>query len=101
MEDSNVKAKEQQSKETAAVTPSMPNWIRRRYMVVAAVFLLVLAAAVIVRPLDRRNDPKPQQAATPSSSDVIEATPEQLEQVRIETVREQVIDLDLQTTGKV
>lgn len=102
MEDSNVKAKEQQSQETAAVTPSMPNWIRRRYMVVAAVFLLVvLAAAVIVRPLDRRTDPKPQQAATPSSSDVIEATPEQLEQVRIETVREQVIDLDLQTTGKV
>jgi len=101
MEDSNVKAKEQQSQETAAVTHSTPNWIRRRYMVVAAVFLLVLAAAVIVRPLDRRNDPKPQQAATPSSSDVIEATPEQLEQVRIETVREQVIDLDLQTTGKV
>ncbi len=51
--------------------------------------------------MDRRTDPKPQQAATPSSSDVIEATPEQLEQVRIETVREQVIDLDLQTTGKV
>ena len=77
MEDSNVKAKEQQSQETAAVTSSMPNWIRRRYMVVAAVFLLVvLAAAVIVRPLDRRTDPKPQQAATPSSSDVIEATPE-------------------------
>ena len=101
MEDSNVKAKEQQSQETAAVTHSTPNWIRRRYMVVAAVFLLVLAAAVIVRPLDRRNDPKPQQAAAPSSSDVIEATPEQLEQVRIETVREQVIDLDLQTTGKV
>ena len=101
MEDSNVKAKEQQSQETAAVTHSTSNWIRRRYMVVAAVFLLVLAAAVIVRPLDRRNDPKPQQAATPSSSDVIEATPEQLEQVRIETVREQVIDLDLQTTGKV
>ena len=63
MEDSNVKAKEQQSQETAAVTHSTPNWIRRRYMVVAAVFLLVLAAAVIVRPLDRRNDPKPQQAA--------------------------------------
>src|SRR5262249_16962213 len=34
-------------------------------------------------------------------NDVIEPTPEQLAQVHVESVREQLIDVDLQTTGKV
>jgi cobalt-zinc-cadmium efflux system membrane fusion protein len=37
----------------------------------------------------------------PSSSDAIEATPEQLKEIRVESVREQDVDFNFQTTGKV
>src|SRR4029079_15599418 len=41
--------------------------------------------------------PQPSKA----SPDVIEATPDQLKQIHVEAVRDQEIDLDLETTGKV
>jgi cobalt-zinc-cadmium efflux system membrane fusion protein len=65
---------------------------------------LVLIVAVFLRREGGANPPK--AAAAPAASDpippdTVEATPEQLTQLKVEAVNEQAIDLDLETTGKV
>ena len=75
---------------------------RGRYGAIVIVGLVVvLVAAFTVRRQDARTDQTPAPQIPKSSNDVIEATPEQLKQIRVETVRDQFIDLDLETTGKI
>src|SRR5437773_1208916 len=75
---------------------------RGRYGAIVIVGLVVvLVAAFTVRRQDARTDQTPAPQIPKSSNDVIEATPEQLKQIRVETVRDQFIDLDLEATGKV
>src|SRR5881397_3030549 len=85
--------------------PAPPAEIKtsRRYMIVAAALLLVIiaGAALMRREAGRGSDSRADPAAATPSGDIIEATPEQLQQIRIEEVREQVMDVDLETTGKV
>jgi len=76
---------------------------RRSYTVVAIIALVVV---VIVGFLVRRQEARTEitEAATTApkpSPDTVEATPEQLRQVRIEPVRQLEMALDLETTGKV
>jgi cobalt-zinc-cadmium efflux system membrane fusion protein len=74
---------------------------RHRYAVIGIlVIAALLIAAFLVRQEGRTNVAASEQPA-PSSPDVIEATPEQLRQIRVEPVRDQEIEFDLQTTGKV
>jgi cobalt-zinc-cadmium efflux system membrane fusion protein len=74
---------------------------RGRYVAVAFAAVVVLLGVLLIYRQDARTDET--RAATPpkSASDIIEATPDQLAQINVEPVREQVIDLDLETTGKV
>jgi len=77
--------------------------VSHRYAVIGMVIFLVLVGGLFVT---HRKNGKPieaEAAAQPSAAlnDVIEPTPEQLAQVHVESVREQIIDVDLQTTGKV
>src|SRR5262245_48761042 len=69
--------------------------------VTIVVFLLVLIAGFVVRYEEARTDVPPAPTAAKSSAEVIEPTPEQLRQVRVEAVRDREIELDLETTGKV
>src|SRR5690242_17705675 len=67
-----------------------------------AVTILLIAAAVFV--FTRRPGPaaEPQTAkADVVPAGVIEATGEQLNQIRVEPVREQTIDVNLEATGRV
>ncbi|HYR87152.1 MAG TPA: efflux RND transporter periplasmic adaptor subunit [Terriglobia bacterium] len=91
-----------QTEEQQAPTPT-PRPTSRRYLIVVAVVLaLLLIAAAVVRRDDARNgDAQIPQSSAPRSSEVTEATPEQLKQIRVEAVREDLMDLDLETTGKV
>lgn len=75
---------------------------KRPLLIFVPAVVLVLIAGVVLR----REAKTPTVAAQAPSieaktDDVIEATPEQMKQIRIETVHEQAIDLDLETTGKV
>jgi membrane fusion protein, heavy metal efflux system len=73
--------------------------VSRRYIAIAVGALIVLTIGAT---LARRRDAKTNESQPPApSSDVIDPTPEQLAQVHVEPVREQVIDLDFETTGKV
>jgi len=77
----------------------------KRYMLICvpAVALIVIVA-VFLRREGGANPPDAaaaQPAAESRPSDTVEATPEQLTQIKVEPVREQAIDLDLETTGKV
>src|SRR5262249_3794456 len=67
---------------------------------VAALIVIVVAAA-IVRRQEARSDDVHADATPKSTPDVFEATPDQLQQIRVEPVREQAIDMPLETTGKV
>src|SRR5262245_36839392 len=70
-----------------------------RYVAIA---VGVLIAVTIGVPLARHKDGKMNESQPPAApSDVIDPTPEQLAQVHVEPVREQVVDLDFETTGKV
>src|SRR6266478_4999126 len=102
MDDLNAKTEEQVPVETGPVAPPLKS-TRRRYLIIVAVVLAVLLiAAAVVRREDARNgDAQLPQSSVSRSSDVIEATPEQLKQIRVEAVHETFIDLDLETTGKV
>ena len=62
--------------------------------------VIVLVAAFLVRRQEARTDAAPPPASK-ASEDIIEATPEQMKQIRVAPVRDQEIDLDLETTGKV
>jgi len=75
---------------------------KRRYMLMAVVIMLgaLIGAAVIRRDGQSGN----AQAETPSvahAADEIQATSDQLKQIRVEKVRERLVDLGLETTGKV
>ncbi len=75
---------------------------RRRYALIVIIALAILViAAFVVRRQEARTDTTAAPATAKSSNDVIEATPEQLRQIRVDRVREQDIALDLETTGKV
>src|SRR5262245_31286845 len=74
--------------------------VRRRYGAIAIVALTLLVAAFVVRRQEARTDEPPAPAPKPPS-DVVEATPDQLRQIRVEAVREQLIGMDLEATGKV
>src|SRR5262245_63909933 len=70
-----------------------------RYIAIAVAVLIVVAIAAT---LARRKEAKTNESEPPPvPSDVIDPTPEQLAQVHVEPVREQVVDLDFETTGKV
>src|SRR5262245_60459949 len=74
----------------------------RGYVAIAIViFLVVIVIALALRyraaPAEVAAAPQPAKTST----DIIEATPDQLKQIRVEAVRDQDIDLDLETTGKV
>jgi cobalt-zinc-cadmium efflux system membrane fusion protein len=69
-------------------------WVTALLVASAAVFLLTRQSAPPVEPHTAKAD------AT-SAPGLIEATPEQLKQIRIEAAREQTIDLNLEATGKV
>jgi cobalt-zinc-cadmium efflux system membrane fusion protein len=72
---------------------------RSRYIAIAVAVLIVVAIGAT---LARRKEAKTDESDPPAvPSDVIDPTPEQLAQVHVEPVREQVIDLDFETTGKV
>jgi cobalt-zinc-cadmium efflux system membrane fusion protein len=92
----------QETPELPVPAPS-PGPTRRRYAVIAvAVLALLLIAAAIVRRENAGSDETPgAQPAPAAPNDAIEANAEQVKQIRVEPVREQMIDLDLETTGKV
>ena len=103
MDDLNTKTEQQQAPEQTGPASPPPRSTRRRYLIIVALVLAVLLiAAAVVRREDARNGDAPlPQSSVSRSSDVIEATPEQLKQIRVEAVHETFIDLDLETTGKV
>ncbi len=85
-----------------APADSKPQQARGRYrlVVVAALVVIVMIGVAIAR----REDPRPSDSALPKPaqrSDIIQTTPDQLKQIHVEPVREQLIGLDLETTGKV
>jgi cobalt-zinc-cadmium efflux system membrane fusion protein len=73
----------------------------RRFTVTIVILLAVTVTGLAIRyhssPAEVAAAPQPTKA----SPDVIEATPDQLKQIHVEPVRDQEIDLDLDTTGKV
>src|SRR6266481_705638 len=77
---------------------------KRYLLILVPVVVLVLIAGVLFY---REGGTKASAVAPQPPSieaktdDVIEATPEQMKEIRVETVHEQAIDLDLETTGKV
>jgi len=73
---------------------------RRRVRTLTIVVVLVLIAAFVIRRQEMQTNESPAPKAQ-HPSDVIEATPEQLRQIRVEPVREQEVGTDLETTGKV
>src|SRR5262245_54347392 len=89
--------KQEPPKQTAPAVKT--KLVSRRYIAIAVGAILVVTIGAT---LARRKDAKPNESQPPAaSSDVIDPTPEQLAQVHVEPVREQVIDLDFETTGKV
>ena len=77
--------------------------VKRYLFILGPIVALALIGAVVFR---REGGAKPPvvNAQAPSvepKADVIEATAEQMKQIKVETVHEQAIDLDLETTGKV
>jgi cobalt-zinc-cadmium efflux system membrane fusion protein len=77
--------------------------LRRLYAAIAAgVLLVIMLGAVLAHRKDGKTA-EAQAAGPPASrsSDTIEPTPDQLAQLQVESVREELIDVDLTTTGKV
>ena len=77
--------------------------VKRYLFILGPMVVLALIAVGLFR---REGGAKPPVVAAQAplvepKTDVIEATPEQMKQIRVETVHEQAIDLDLETTGKV
>src|SRR2546426_4601665 len=103
MDDLNTKTEQQQAPEETGPASPPPRSTRRRYLIIVALVLAVLLiAAAVVRREDARNGDAPlPQSSVSRSSDVIEATPEQLKQIRVEAVHQTFMDLDLETSGKV
>jgi len=72
-----------------------------RLVAIAALLVIVMIGAAIARREDARPADSAARQLSGTPSDIIETTPEQMKQIRVEQVREQMIDLDLETTGKV
>jgi cobalt-zinc-cadmium efflux system membrane fusion protein len=66
-----------------------------------AAILALTAIFLVTRQSAPPQEPQTAKADATSAPGLIEATPEQLKQIRIETAREQTIDLNLEATGKV
>src|SRR5207245_10138724 len=103
MDDLNTKTDQQQAPEQTGPASPPPRSTRRRYLIIVALVLAVLLiAAAVVRREDARNGDAPlPQSSVSRSSAVTEATPEQLKQIRVEAVHATIIDLELETHGKV
>src|SRR6185503_939342 len=76
---------------------------RRSYTAVAVIALgiVVLVGFLVRRQEARTNVPEAAPTESKPPSDTVEATPEQLRQVRVEAVHQVEIALDLEATGKV
>jgi membrane fusion protein, heavy metal efflux system len=77
--------------------------VKRYLFILGPVAALILIAAVFFRHEGGAKPPvvSAQAPSIEPKNDVIEATADQMKQIRVETVHEQAIDLDLETTGKV
>ena len=78
--------------------------LKRYLFILLPLIVVALIAAIVFRQEDSAKPPAVYAQAPsvePKTDHVIEATPEQMKQILVETVREQAIDLDLETTGKV
>jgi cobalt-zinc-cadmium efflux system membrane fusion protein len=73
----------------------------RKYGSVVILAIVVLIGALVVRRQEAETNDNSIAQRDKGPDDVIEATPEQLQQIRVEAVHDQVVDLDLETTGKV
>src|SRR5262249_19865003 len=75
---------------------------RRNAAIAGGIFLAIVVGFVLTHRKNGKTVEAEAAAQPPAAvNDVIEPTPEQLAQVHVEPVREQLIDVDLQTTGKV
>jgi len=82
--------------------PQAQRRVRHPYAAIVAIsFLIVLITAFMVRRQEARTADTPAQPTAKSSDEVIEATPDQLRQIHVESVRDQMVELYLETTGKV
>src|SRR5437773_6092398 len=86
------------SSNTENVEPSPK---RRRTFWLAVGVIVILGAIFLVMRQSPSEEPRTAKADGVFAPGVIQATPEQLKQIRIESVREQTIDLNLEATGKV
>jgi len=77
--------------------------ISRRYLAIAVSISLVLVILLLLTHRKNGKTIEAEAAAQPTAAanDVIDPTPEQLAQINVEFVREQLIDVPLETTGKV
>src|SRR5215475_11769940 len=78
--------------------------VKRYLLILGAVVALVLIGAVLFHHEGGAKAPVVAAQAPsrePKPDDVIEATAEQMKQIRVEPVHQRAIDLDLETTGKV
>src|SRR5436190_19175345 len=78
--------------------------IKRYLFVIIPVIALIFIIVVFLRREGGANPADIAAAQPPAESTpdyVVEATPQQLTQIKVEPVSEQAIDLDLETTGKV
>lgn len=98
MADSTFEAGKQQQSESSTTHPP-----KRRFVGIVAVslFVVLIAAAVTWHESARTEDASSQRSKAASTPDVVEVTPEQLQQIKVEPVSEQDIETDLETTGKV
>jgi cobalt-zinc-cadmium efflux system membrane fusion protein len=102
MDDPKADTERQETSEETRSNPASANRRRRRYVsIVIFVLVIVSIGASIVRRENAGSVDQSRESGPPRSTDVIETTPEQLKQIQVDEVREQVLDLDLETTGKV
>src|SRR5438046_7948201 len=74
---------------------------RRRTFWLAAGVIAIVGAIFLLLRQSPGEEPRTAKADGVFAPGVIQATPEQLKEIRIEPVREQTIDLNLEATGKV
>lgn len=74
---------------------------RSTFWFAVAAILALAAIFLITRQSTPPQEPRTAKADATAAPGLIEATPEQLKQIRIEAAREQTIDQNLEATGKV
>jgi len=102
MDELKTDTEEQKAPAQQTIAPRAVSGRRRLLAIALSIVAVILIAAVVTH----RGDARREDAAAPASStttapDTVEATPDQLKQIRIEPVRADSVDLDLETTGKV